>query len=414
MSRLPEAVAEAIHQLNETIDSPLFVYDLDGFDKHIKQLVKSDLTLWYAVKANPLSAVIKVLAANGFGFDVASVGELDQVLAQGVTADRILHTGPAKSFAQLQYFLDQGVAIYVVESIQQLTDLQRLAADYDFTPQVLLRVQLRWDESEADAAKNLLGGTQLTPFGLSADDWSVIQLANYDALNIKGLHIFQWGNILSAERLSELWLSMVEPLNALAEKLDLSYQVLDLGGGLGIPYDSSESPLHWAEVDAVLAEVKQRLPVDDLWMELGRYAIGPFGYYVCQVVERKMNDGQAQLVMAGGINHLMRPAISGQTFPATLLQSQGKGRNPEANSEVQTRAFSVYGPLCTGLDKLGEFEFADDVAAGDYLVFAQCGAYGFSESMPFFLCHTLPAEAVVYQGQVEVLREPAAASSWLR
>lgn len=403
MSNLPENVVEAINRVQQTIDSPLFLYDLDGFDKHIKQLVKSDLTLWFAVKANPLSAVINVLANNGFGFDVASIGELDQVLAQGISGDRILHTGPAKSSKQLQYFLEKGVQTYVVESIQQLSDLQRLATAYDFTPQVLLRVQLRWDNDD-EAANNPLGGSQLTPFGLSANDWSAIELTDYSALNIKGLHIFQWGNILSAERLSELWFSMVEPLNALAQQLNLNYQVLDLGGGLGIPYDASEGTLNWAEVDAALAEMKLRVTGSELWMELGRYAIGPYGYYVCEVIERKNNDGQAQLIMAGGINHLMRPAISGQPFPATLLR----------HSDANTQVFSVYGPLCTGLDKLGEFEFADDIAAGDFLVFGQCGAYGFSESMPFFLCHALPAEVVTYQGQVNVLREPLPASSWLR
>jgi diaminopimelate decarboxylase len=403
MSQIPTTVVDAINQLNQSIDSPSFVYDLDGFDKHIKQLAQSDLTLWYAVKANPLSAVLKVLANNGFGFDVASVGELDQVLAQGISGDRILHTGPAKSARQLEYFLSQGVQTYVVESIAQLDSLQRLARHCDFTPQVLLRVQLRWDDAD-EQGNNPLGGTALTPFGLSANDWSVIDPKAFDALDIKGLHIFQWGNILSADRLSQLWFAMIEPLSALATQLNLDYQVLDLGGGLGIPYHSSEPALSWAEVDALLSHMKARVSVNQLWMELGRYAIGPFGYYVCEVLERKINDGQAQLVMAGGINHLMRPAISGQAFPASLLRQ----------SAAKSQPFSVYGPLCTGLDKLGEFDLPGDIAPGDQLIFAQCGAYGFSESMPFFLCHTLPAEAVIYQGKVAVLREPQPASSWLR
>ncbi|MFT4928910.1 MAG: diaminopimelate decarboxylase [Phenylobacterium sp.] len=404
MSQIPATVVEAINHISETIDSPMFVYDLDGFDKHIKQLTQSDLTLWYAVKANPLSSVIKVLANNGFGFDVASIGELDQVLAQGISGERILHTGPGKSFSQLQYFLEQGVQTYVVESIQQLNDLHTLASDYDFTPQVLLRVQLRWDEEDS-TGNNPLGGAQLTPFGLSANDWSVIELADYSALDIKGLHIFQWGNIMSAERLSELWFAMIEPLHALAERLGLSYQVLDLGGGLGIPYDGSQGILNWTEVEPVLAQMKQRVTVEQVWMELGRYAIGPYGYYVCDVIERKTNDGQNQLIMEGGVNHLMRPAITGESFPASLLRQQ---------SGAKTAAFSVYGPLCTGLDKLGEFDFADDIGAGDTMVFSQCGAYGFSESMPFFLCHVLPGEAEIYQGKVEVVREPLPASWWLR
>jgi diaminopimelate decarboxylase len=402
MNYLPEAVATAIEQMQSTTDGAFFVYDLDGFEQHVKQLVKSDLTLWYAVKANPLSAVIKVLAKHGFGFDVASIGELEQVLAQGISADRILNTGPAKSYQQLAYFLDRGVQTYVVESIQQLNDLQVLAANYNFTPQVLLRVQLSWDEAEQGS--NPLGGCNLTPFGLTPQDWLSVNTKTYDELNIKGLHIFQWGNILSAERLGELWSAMSGPLNALADKLEIDYKVLDLGGGLGIPYEDGENTLNWQDVDAVLAQVKEQVSAQELWMELGRFAIGTFGYYVCPVVERKSNNGQNQLIMGGGINHLLRPAISGQAFPASLLRS----------SESEAQPFAVYGPLCTGLDKLGEFELPGDLVNGDHLVFSQCGAYGFTESMPFFLCHALPAEAVIYQQKLEVLREPQAASAWLR
>lgn len=402
MNPLPETVAAAIEQLRSDIDSAFFVYDLDGFEKHIKKLVNADLTLWYAVKANPLSAIIKVLAKNGFGFDVASVGELEQVLAQGVEPERILNTGPAKSKSQLKYFLDRGVRTFVVESIAQLNDLQTLANDYDFTPEVLLRVQLNWQED--DSRHNPLGGCAVTPFGMSPKDWLDVSPRHYDNLNVKGLHIFQWGNVLSAERLEQLWSAMSGPLNALADKLELNYQVLDLGGGLGIPYSPEEKSLNWSDVEAALSSVKAQAYAQELWMELGRFAIGEYGYYVCPVVESKLNSGQNQLIMAGGVNHLMRPAISGQAFPASLLR----------NSDCHTAPFSVYGPLCTGLDKLGEFELPSDTSAGDHLVFGQCGAYGFTESMPFFLCHTLPAEAVVYQGKVEVLRAPQSASEWLR
>ena len=402
MSQLPMAVADAIESLCTRYDGGFFVYDLDGFERHVKQLVDSDLTLWYALKANPLSSIIKVLAKQGVNFDVASIGELEQVLAQGVEPERILHTGPAKSARQLEYFLTAGVRTYVIESIQQLTDLNRLAAHVDFTPKALLRVQLRWQEDEGGYSP--LGGCALTPFGLSPTCWLAADVAQFGHVAIDGLHIFQWGNILSAQRLGQLWQAMVAPLNALAKDLGIDYQVLDLGGGLGIAYEHGQVPLNWHDVKAQLAVVKSQTDAQQIWMELGRYAIGEFGYYVVPVVERKTNQGQAQLILAGGVNHLLRPAIAKQPFPASLLRPSNQGG----------KNFAVYGPLCTGLDKLGEFELPQDVAVGDFLVFAQCGAYGFTESMPFFLCHTLPAEAVVYHGECQVLRDSAPASSWLR
>ena len=401
MNRLPQNVADAIEQLDSQSRAGLFVYDLDRFEQHIRHLKDADLTLWYAVKANPLSAVIQVLAKNGFGFDVASRGELDQVLAQGVSPDRILNTGPAKSRDQLSYFLWAGVQTYVVESIEQLSLLNLLAEDCDFTPQVLLRVQLHWDDHDPS---NPLGGGKLTPFGLSPQDWQAIEPSQYNRLNIKGLHLFQWGNVMEASRLERLWQAMATPLAELANQLGIDYQVLDLGGGLGIPYEVGQPELDWYDVAHTLADFKQTQPVESLWMELGRYAIGPYGYYSCEVVERKTNSASEQLVLRGGVNHLMRPAISGQPFPARLLR----------RSDSTGESFQTFGPLCTGLDKLGEFNLPSDVSCGDRLVFSQCGAYGFSESMPYFLCHELPAEAVIYQGKVTLLRDNEPASSWLR
>jgi len=138
-------------------------------------------------------------------------------------------------------------------------------------------------------------------------------------------------------------------------------------------------------------------------MELGRYAVGEYGCYVSKVVDVKENYQQSLLVLQGGINHLLRPAITNQPFPVTLLRSSNQAE----------QSFHVHGPLCTSLDKLGELELPQDVNVGDSLVFSQCGAYGFTEAMPFFLCHELPAEVVYEQGQFNVVRPSVPASSYL-
>lgn len=100
----------------------LFYYDLDMLETHVKELKKLPVKLWYALKANPLSR-IKIFDEQKISFDVASIRELDQVLAQGVNPENILHTGPAKSYSQLEYFLAQGVRILVIESTNQFKDL---------------------------------------------------------------------------------------------------------------------------------------------------------------------------------------------------------------------------------------------------------------------------------------------------
>ena len=383
-----------------------FVYQLDALKAHLAKLQQQDvIKLWFAVKANPLSKVIQALDSKGFDFDVASSGELDQVLAQGISSDRILNTGPAKSKKQLNAFVKKGVGTFVVESLNQLNWLNEVIKEQGLNntsvpkPTVLLRVQLQWPDGE----KNPLGGNSLTPFGLSVQEWQNIQVSDYPLLNICGLHIFQWGNMLSNEKMYSLWGQMVAPLTELAAEIGMDLKILDLGGGLGIDYLGDGKTLSWQQIIDDLANIKAQAGVEELWLELGRFAVAECGYYVVPVIDRKMNYDQEQLVLAAGINHIIRPAITEQPFPVTLLRQSNK----------QEQNFDLHGPLCTSMDKLGHLPLPEDVNVGDKLVFGYCGAYGFTESMPFFLCHQLAAEYVIQHGELIEVRAAKPASSYL-
>ncbi len=390
---------QLIADFSATQDVPFYAYDIDGLATHIKQLVNDDIKLWFAVKANPLSSVIKTLANQGMQFDVASSGELDQVLAQGVKPEHILNTGPAKSLAQITHFFEQGVSVFVAESANQLALINQQAKVFNVVPSILLRVQLRFEQD----SDNPLGGNELTPFGLGSDEWNDVDLSQFDQINVIGLHIFQWGNMLEADALIDLWQAMVSPLKALAMAMGFELSVLDLGGGLGVPYEGDERRLDWETLKQALIKIKTQAGVDELWLELGRFAVAEYGYYINRVVDVKNNYQQDLVVMQGGINHLLRPAITSQPFPTCLLR----------NSSASALPFHIHGPLCTSLDKLGTLSLPSDVQIDDILIFSQCGAYGFTESMPFFLCHELPAEVIVIDGDVETIRPALPASSYL-
>ena len=389
------------HHSGDAHENGYFVYHLDALKAHLQYLQQQDVVkLWFAVKANPLSRVIRTFADAGFNFDVASSGELAQVLSQGVEPGQVLNTGPAKSKKQLAAFLAQGVNTFVVESLNQLGWLQQAADEQGVCPRVLLRVQLLWPDGE----KNPLGGNELTPFGLSVHEWCAIKTADFPALDVCGLHIFQWGNMLSNEQMFALWSQMVPQLLALAQEIGMELTVLDLGGGLGIDYLEQGQVFCWQQAMADLAVIKQQAGVEELWLELGRYAVAEYGYYLAPVVDRKRNFDHQQLVLSGGINHLLRPAITDQAFPVLLLRP----------SEQEPVIFDIHGPLCTSMDKLGRLALPGDVGVADQLVFGYCGAYGFTESMPFFLCHQIAAEYVYEQGALQQVRAAEPATWYMR
>jgi diaminopimelate decarboxylase len=383
----------------EQFDTPFFSYDLDGFEKHIqsiKSTLHPEVKIFYACKANPLSEILRILNRHGFGVDVASMGELAQ--AHKAQVHSIIATGPAKSRKYLEGLLDGGVSTIVIESPNQLALLDSIARERNIIPSVLLRVQLDWTQD----TKSVLGGSSITPFGVGALDWQKINLKEYTHLNIKGLHCFQWGNILDLFQLKMVWESTIKECLALSRHLGIELQVLDLGGGLGVSYNCDKK-LAWNEIHTLLLDFKEQYKLKEIWLELGRFSIAEFGTYHTKIIDIKSVRGKNIIVTEGGINHLARPALVGETFPCSAIKK----------SHAPLETYSVHGPLCTALDYSGDFQFADDLAPGDWLQFNKTGAYGFTESMPFFLCHDLPMEVYTYQGKLHVPRPPRSVSEWM-
>ncbi|PSW07185.1 PLP-dependent decarboxylase [Photobacterium lipolyticum] len=399
---LTEQVRKALQLASKQQPHSFYAYDLDGLDQHLAGLESAPAKLWYAVKANPLSAIIQSLDARGFGFDVASLGELKQVLAQGVDPSRILNTGPVKTPEHLADFIEHGVRIFVLESHQQADDLAKIAREQQIRIQVLLRVQLPWAK-DPEEKMNVLGGSNPTPFGLTPEQWMPDTFTLPDEFELLGVHCFQWGNILCADTLVQTWQAAMPKLNALLDAWQIPEPVVDLGGGLGIPYAGQQQELDWQRVCQGLEQLKSEFQLGQCWMELGRYAVGPYGYYASKVADIKDNQGVHFAVIEGGSQHLLRPALTTQAFPVESLQP----------CDSPLTSYQIHGALCTGLDCLGSLQLPDSLQRGDWLIFSQAGAYGFTESMPYFLCHALPAELTFSQSGINVLRPSAPASHYL-
>lgn len=393
---------EVLTKLTKRLDSSFYFYDLDALEKHLRYIVENkddSVKLYYACKANPLSSILKLIRNLGIGIDVASKGELTQVVASGVKSEDIISTGPSKSKGYIKTLLEHEINCVVVESLYQLKWLDEQAKSLGIKARALLRVQLEWDTQE----KSVLGGDEVTAFGLDEKTWSEVNLNDYPNVEAIGFHVFQWGNILDPKKLEEIWDKTCEHLTTLAHKMKITPEVIDLGGGLGIPYQHQDARIDFKDINGALMRLKQKHGLNKIWMELGRFAVGECGLYISQVIDRKNVRGQDILVLDGGINHIARPALTDQAFPCRVLNSKSD----------KTKKFHVHGPLCTSLDKLGIFELPENCDYGDWLVFSQCGAYGFTESMPFFLCHNLPAEVVSYKGDIMIPRTIKTSADWI-
>jgi len=401
--------------LAERYGTPLYVYDLDVVGRQVaalRSVLPAAFDLAYAVKANPSLGVVAHLASLGLGADVASGGELETVLRAGIPAGRVVFTGPGKRDDELARAVEVGMRVVTVESRRELLRLERIAADRGRTVPVLLRAAVT-PRARLERVR-LVGDEGAGKFGMGGEDLlEAARIAVRSAhLEPLGLHAFGASNVLDAAALAEHVRTTMAAARELAAAAGFPLRLVDAGGGLGIPYEVHEESFDLAGFGHRLAGLAAAWAEDPVTratrvlLEPGRFLVGPAGAYVARVVDRKTVDGREVVVLDGGIHHVLRPALVGQEHRVRRVGGAGE---PASRFTPVT----IAGPLCSGLDVLATEAMLQAPEPGDLIAVLDVGAYGFTEAMPFFLSHPIPAEVGVKGGRAELLRPRLEPSTWL-
>lgn len=395
--------------------TPLYIYDLDVVTRQVRALqaaLPPSAELAYAVKANPSLAVVAWLGSLGLGADVASGGELATALRAGIPPERIVMTGPGKRDAELRTAVaagPAGIRAITVESPGELGRLETIARDAGRRQPVMLRAAVT--EAARLERVRLVGDDGAGKFGMDAADLvdAARRAAASEHLDLLGVHAFGASNVLDANALVAHVASTGRLARDIAALAGTTVRIVDGGGGLGIPYEIHEESLDLVTLARGLAAVNATWAADPLLaearllLEPGRFLVGPAGAYLARVVDRKTMDGTAVAILDGGVHHVLRPALVGQEH---RVRSFGSG----AGRPVPV---TIAGPLCSGLDVLAVGAVMPAPAVGDLLAVLDVGAYGFTESMPYFLSHPIPAEVVVRGGAAACVRPRTEPASWL-
>lgn len=390
--------------------SPLYVYDLAvlrGRVAALRSALPAGAEVAFAVKANPSPLVLHALAGTGVGADVASGGELRAVLRAGFPAGRVVFTGPGKTDAEIEAALRAGVGALTLESLDELEALLGMRALASPGQGLLLRLAT----GGAGEERAIIGADGSAKFGLTdaEADETLTRLGSSGALvpggpfRVRGFHAFGASNVRDAAVLAGGVRDLAQRAGALASRHGLSLELIDAGGGLGIAYREEDEPIDVAELGRLVGQELAGWRADPvlararlLW-EPGRWLAGPAGAYLCRVVRTKERDGRTIAVTDGGIHHLARPALVGRDQRVVPAGA--------ATARVATTRADVVGPLCTGLDVLATGVPVPALEHADILAVLDTGAYGYSESMPLFLSHPVPAEVVV-DGEVVTVSRP--------
>lgn len=374
--------------------TPFYAYDRSRLDERVAYLRKHlppEVHLHYAMKANPMPAVVQHMATLVDGIDVASGGELQVALDTTMPPERISFAGPGKSDADLRCAIAAGIVLNV-EGFGELERIALAGRELGLVAKVAVRVN---PDFELKSSGMKMGGGP-KQFGVDAERVpEMLRRIGELELGFEGFHIFSGSQNLKVASLQEAHDKTFELARRLAKDAPGPVLTLNIGGGIGIPYFPGEERIDLAAVGAhlreILPEARRDLPQAQIVMELGRFLVAEAGIYVCRVVERKESRGEVFLVTDGGLHHHL--AASGnfgqvirKNYPVVIGNRVAGGEREVA---------SVVGPLCTPLDLLANQMELARADAGDLVVVFQSGAYGLTASPGGFLSHPAAREVLV-------------------
>lgn len=374
--------------------TPFYAYDRSVLMRHVKGLRKTlppAISLHYAMKANPMPALVQTMVGLVDGLDLASAGELKVALDAGAKPETMSFAGPGKRTEELWQAVAAGVTINI-ESSREIPDIVSAGEALGVRPRVAVRVNPDF-ELKASGMKMSGGPKQ---FGIDAEIVPDVltQLRTLD-VEFVGFHVYSGSQNLQHDAICDAQQKTLALAIRLAEHAPGPLKMLNMGGGFGVPYFPNDRPLEISPIAENLAELariaEDKLPGAELVIELGRYLVAHSGIYVARVIDRKASRGQVFLVTDGGLHHhLAASGNFGQVIRKNYPVVSGLRMGSPEREKV-----SVVGPLCTPLDILGDGVELPETREGDLVCVLMSGAYGYTASPHRFLSHPEPLEVLV-------------------
>lgn len=320
-------------------------------------------TVHFANKANPNLAVIRTLAAEGAGADITSVGELERALEAGVPPAKIVYSGVGKRRDEIAAALLAGIHQINVESVPELHLVNETAVALDRVAPIALRVN---PDVDARTHRKIATGHKETKFGIDEKELdSALSLAlTLPGIAFKGFTVHVGSHLVDFEPFREAYAALADIVRRWRAK-GITVERLDLGGGVGIPYDGQKlAP--FSEYAAIVREVVAPLGCS-LAFEPGRRLVGDAGVLVSRVTHVKETAHGVFLILDAGMNDLVRPAMYEARHSIVAVR--------ETPGESSLATYDVVGPVCETADSFGSKYRLPPLRAGALVAILQGGAY---------------------------------------
>lgn len=355
-----------LSEIAAAVGTPFYCYSTATLERHFRvfsEAMPQGALVAYAVKANGSLAVIKTLAKLGAGADIVSGGELKKALAAGVPANKIVFSGVGKTRAEMAAGLDARIYQFNVEGEEELDALSEVASSKGATASVALRVN---PDVDAKTHAKISTGKAENKFGIA---WGRVQAAFAHAATLPGIRVAGVALHIGSQ-ITELgpYREAFAKAVALVKSLRADgYQIsrIDLGGGLGVPYNDKIAPPLPESYGAVVREAVAGLDAQ-LIVEPGRLITANAGVLVSQVLYVKRGEAKEFLILDAGMNDLIRPALYDAWHDIV----------PVRHMSAPAKVYDVVGPVCESTDLFARDREMPAVSAGDLVAILSAGAYG--------------------------------------
>lgn len=382
----------AIKDIAAAVSTPFYLYSAATLARHFRSFDEAftvDHLTCFSAKSCSNLAILNMFAGMGGGIDIVSGGELYRCLQAGVDPQKIVYSGVGKTEDEMRFALESDILMFNVESRQELETLQDVAARISVQAPVSLRIN---PDVDPRTHPYISTGLAQNKFGIPVDEALKVYKTAADMANIKikgvSCHI--------GSQLTEVspFIESLQKVKAFMNRLKnegINFSYLDIGGGLGIRYDTEDPPLPAVYAEAISREMAGLGCT--LILEPGRVIVGNAGILVTKVLYTKGNSKNFIIVDAG-MNDLARPSLYNAYHAIRAVRNRGQ----------ECRRADVVGPICETGDFLAKDQEIPAFERGDLLAFMSCGAYGFTMSSNYNSRPRVP-EILVAGDQHYVIRQ---------
>jgi diaminopimelate decarboxylase len=392
-----------IESIAKAVGTPFYLYSADTIMRHLNAYLKAFSSVphlvAYASKANSNIAILRLLAKGGGGADIVSDGELQRALHAGVDPKKIVFAGVGKTREEMKNALRAGILLFNVESEQELIALDEVAKSLKMKARIGLRVN---PDVNPKTHPYISTGLKKSKFGINKGE----ALAHYKLatrlvnIEVVGIHS-HIGSQLTDVKPFVAALKKISELIASLRAEGIPIQYWDIGGGLGITYDTEAPPLPKDLAASLLPILKASGCT--IILEPGRSIIGNAGILITRVLYTKKTEAKNFVVVDAGMNDLLRPSLYG-AYHRIL---------PVVKKKRKNQIVDVVGPICESGDFLAQDRDMPQAASDDLLAVMSAGAYGFSMSSNYN-ARPRPPEILVHEKGFSIIRERESVNDLMR